>query len=87
MSDKTSSAHAYPNEVIYAMARKLVDEVERLLPEFLQDPTDGKMGGGGSAVIVIDQCGQIHGKIFGTDKARGRWCFGIALFTWSVKTM
>jgi len=70
---------SYPNEVIYAMTRNLVDEVERLLPEFLGDPTDGPMGAGGSAVIAIDQCGRIHGKIFGADKDRGRWCFGIAM--------
>lgn len=66
------------NEVIYAMAANLAEEVGRLLPEFLEDPIDARMYANGAAICVIDQCGRIHGRIFGEDKARGRWCFGIA---------
>jgi glc operon protein GlcG len=78
MSTAASSAASVPNEIIYAMAANLAEEVGRLLPEFLRDPIDAKMGASGSAVVVIDQCGRIHGRIFGEDKVRGRWCFGIA---------
>jgi len=78
MSPSPDSSSAVPNEVIYAMAAALAEEVGRLLPEFLQDPTDAKMYANGAAVAVIDQCGRLHGRIFGEDKVRGRWCFGIA---------
>jgi len=78
MPTADNSAPAYPNEVIYAMAASLAEEVGRLLPEFLQDPIDRAMYANGAAVCVIDACGRIHGRIFGEDKGRGRWCFGIA---------
>ena len=78
MSRTPSPSPAVPNEVVYAMAAALAEEVERLLPEFLQDPIDREKYANGVAVVVIDQCGRIHGRIFGEDKGRGRWCFGIA---------
>ena len=78
MSSPTHENPAYSNEVIYAMAANLAEEVGRLLPEFLRDPIDAKMYANGAAVCVIDACGRIHGRIFGEDKGRGRWCFGIA---------
>jgi uncharacterized protein GlcG (DUF336 family) len=56
-----------------------VEEVARLLPEFLQDPIDAQMSAGGNAVfVVIDEKGLVRGRIFGTDKAKTRWSFGIA---------
>lgn len=58
-------------------AQLLVDEVERLLPEFLRDPIDRDMSRGNAAVCAIDPSGRFHGRIFGDDKAKGRWCFGI----------
>jgi len=59
------------------VAQQLVEEVARLLPEYLQDPIDFQMSGGNAAVSVIDKEGQVAGRIFGSDKAKGRWCFGI----------
>lgn len=59
-------------------AAQLINEVERLLPAFLEDPVDREQSRGNAAVALIDPSGRIHGKIFGDDKARGRWCFGIA---------
>lgn len=60
------------------MAANLIGEVGRLLPAFLEDPIDRKMYANGAAVCVIDGGGRLHGQIFGDDKVRGRWCFGIA---------
>ncbi|MEO6993167.1 MAG: hypothetical protein ABI273_06040 [Lacunisphaera sp.] len=59
-------------------SEKLVTEVIRLFPSFLQDPTDWEMSKGNAAVIVIEADGTIRGHIFGEDRAKGRWCFGIA---------
>lgn len=66
------------NDPAFQMAAQLAEEVGRLLPEFLADPVDRDMSRGNAAVCVIDACGRIHGRIFGDDKGRGRWCFGIA---------
>ena len=58
--------------------QQLVEAIEKLLPEFLQDPVDREQSKGNAAVLVIEPSGCTHGRIFGTDKDRGRWCFGIA---------
>ena len=62
-----------------ALAQQLVDEVGKLIPEYLQDPVDREMSGNGNvAVTVIAPDGGFVGRIFGTDLAKGRWVFGIA---------
>ena len=59
------------------IAEQFVEEVSKLVPEFLEDPIDFKMSQGNCAFCVIDEVGFVRGRIFGTDKAKGRWCFGI----------
>jgi uncharacterized protein GlcG (DUF336 family) len=59
-------------------SEKLVTEIIRLFPSFMQDPTDWEMSKGNAAVVVIEPDGTIRGHIFGDDYAEGRWCFGIA---------
>lgn len=61
------------------LARRLLDEVAKLIPEYLQDPVDREMSGGGNAAFcVIAPDGEILGRIFGNDPGKGRWVFGIA---------
>jgi glc operon protein GlcG len=60
------------------IAQQIVDEVARLFPVFLEDPIDREMSKGNAAVCVLDAHGEFHGRILGTDKAKARWCFGIA---------
>ena len=57
---------------------RLIDEVARLFPAFLDEPIDREHSQGSAAVVVIEHCGRIHGRIFGQDKGRGRSAFGIA---------
>jgi uncharacterized protein GlcG (DUF336 family) len=59
-------------------SEKLITEVIRLFPAFMKDPTDWDMSKGNAAVVVIESDGSIRGHIFGDDRAKGRWCFGIA---------
>lgn len=56
----------------------LVQEVERLFPEYLRDPIDREMSKGNAVVLVIEPGGRTHGRVFGEDQAKGHWCFGIA---------
>jgi len=58
-------------------SEKIVAEVIRLFPSFLKDPVDWEMSKGNGAVAVIESDGAIRGHIFGDDRAKGRWCFGI----------
>ncbi len=58
-------------------SEKLVAEVIRLFPAFMKDPIDWEMSKGNAAVAVIEPDGTMRGHIFGDDRAKGRWCFGI----------
>jgi glc operon protein GlcG len=58
-------------------SEKLVAEVIRIFPSFMKDPIDWEMSKGNAAVAVIEPDGTIRGHIFGEDRAKGRWCFGI----------
>ncbi len=61
------------------LAQQLVDEVAKLVPEYLNDPIDREMSGNGNAAVsVIAPDGRFVGRIFGTDPGKGRWVFGIA---------
>ncbi len=61
-----------------SIARKLIDEVAALVPEYLADPIDFGMSNGNGAVIVIDPSGGIAGRMFGTDRDATRATFGNA---------
>jgi hypothetical protein len=60
------------------ITERLLEEVSRLVPDYARDPVDAQISGGGNAAFaVIDPNGGVRGKIFGTDKGKGRFCFGI----------
>jgi len=61
-----------------SLGARLIDEVTRLFPLFLEDPVDQEHSQGSAAVAVIEPAGRIHGQIFGEDKVRGRVALGIA---------
>lgn len=60
-----------------AIASQLLEEITRLMPEYLKDPVDLQMSQGNAAAAVITPCGAFHGRLFGDDKGRSRWLFGI----------
>jgi uncharacterized protein GlcG (DUF336 family) len=70
------------------LAQQLVDEVTKMLPEFLKDPIDFGISNGNLAVCIIAPDGATCGRIFGDDKSRGRFSFGIvnrkAMQVWST---
>jgi hypothetical protein len=67
-----------PASTASSIAEQIVEEVARLFPIFLEDPVDREMSKGNAAICVIDSTGRFHGRILGADKAKARWCFGIA---------
>jgi glc operon protein GlcG len=56
---------------------KLISYVEKLLPEYLADPADMN-NNGNTAICIIDEQGQVFGKMFGPDKITTRYIFRIA---------
>jgi glc operon protein GlcG len=56
----------------------LFDAIDKLIPGYMEDPADKIISNGNVAVCIIDEDGQIYGRIYGTNKARGRQTFKIA---------
>ena len=61
-----------------AVAARIIAAVEELLPDFLADPADRAVANGNLGVCIIDEAGQIHGRMFGPDQNRKRQSFRVA---------
>jgi len=57
---------------------KLISTIEELVPVYMAIPEDYAKANGVASLCIIDEAGQIYGKVFGTDKLRGRDSFRIA---------
>lgn len=57
---------------------QFVAEVEKLFPEYRNNPIDAQISQGGGALVVIDADGYVYGRIFGDNPRRGREVFDIA---------
>lgn len=58
--------------------KSLFDAIEKLIPDFMQNPADKSISNGNLAACIIDENGQAHGKMFGTDKPKMRQSYKIA---------
>ena len=57
---------------------KLISYIEELVTEYMAIPEDQAKSKGVASLCIIGEDGQVYGKIFGTDKLRGRDSFKIA---------
>jgi hypothetical protein len=55
--------------VAESYAVRLIAEVARLYPEYVQDPLDGERNAGNAAVFALGLDGVVHGRLFGDDPA------------------
>ncbi len=56
---------------------KIINAIGQRIPGYSSNPADA-FAGGNVAVCIIDQEGNIHGKIWGSNKVRGREFFRLA---------
>lgn len=61
-----------------AIIDKIIDGVSDLVPVYLENEEDRSKANGNVAICLIDAEGNIYGKVFGTDKIRGRESFRVA---------
>jgi uncharacterized protein GlcG (DUF336 family) len=66
------------NESAQKVIKAIVEKVEELLPGYLQDEADMSIANGNVALVLIEEDGAVHGKIFGTSKISGREAFRVA---------
>ena len=57
---------------------KLIICIEELVPVYMAIPEDQAKSNGVASLCIIDESGQIYGKVFGNDQLRGRDSFRIA---------
>src|SRR5689334_2339652 len=60
------------------MINDLFAALEKLIPGYMSNPIDENIAKGSVAVCIIEENGQVHGKMFGTNKPRLRQCFKVA---------
>lgn len=61
--------------MVHPEIEKIISNIEALVPTYMADPEDYYRAKGVAAVCIITEDGQVHGKIFGNDKLRGRESF------------
>lgn len=57
---------------------QLIVEIEKLIPVYMQNEEDSVLNNGNVAICIIDNEGNIYGRIFGTDQIKGRDVFRVA---------
>ena len=62
----------------HSAIEQFISYVEKLVPEYLAIPEDLAISKGGASLCIIGEDGTVYGKVFGTDKLRGRETFKIA---------
>ena len=65
-------------ETLKTVIDKMFDSISRQIPEFKDSAPDWSISQGNVAVCIIDDFGNIYGKIWGEDKLKGRKYFDIA---------
>jgi uncharacterized protein GlcG (DUF336 family) len=58
--------------------RQLLENVETLIPIYLENEADRMKANGNVAICIVDEEGSVYGKIFGADKIRGREAYRVA---------
>ena len=63
---------------MHGLVDKLFDEIEKLIPLYMEIPEEKNISMGNLAVCIIDDSGTVYGKMFGADKPRLRRSYRIA---------
>jgi len=66
------------NQKLEALIGKMIAEMEKLIPVYMQNPEDKDIAGGNVAVCLIDENGMVYGRMFGTNKPRLRQSYKVA---------
>lgn len=62
----------------YTLIEELLAHIEAFVPSYMAVPEDYAKSKGVASVCIISEDGRIYGKVFGTDKLRGRDSYKIA---------
>jgi len=60
------------------LVNRIYGAIEKHIPVYMESPDDSRIANGNVAVCMIDEAGYVHGKMFGTNKARLRQSYRVA---------
>lgn len=66
------------NESLRIIIQQLFEAIEKMIPEYMNDPADKNISNGNLAACLIAEDGEVYGKMFGTNKPRMRQSYKIA---------
>ena len=66
------------NTEMLVFINRIYSAIEKMIPLYMQVPEDKSISNGNLAVCIIDENGQIHGRMFGTNKPRLRQSYRVA---------
>jgi len=57
---------------------KMMEAIQKHIPVYMKNPEDSSIANGNVAVCMIDEEGNVYGKMFGTNKPRLRQSYKVA---------
>ncbi len=66
------------NEKLQQIINKMFESISSQVPAYKNSEADWNISDGNVAVCIIDDAGNIYGKIWGDDKVRGRRFYDVA---------
>ena len=66
------------NEKLQQVINKILENISAQIPAFKTSEADWNISAGNVAICLIDDAGNIYGKIWGNDKLRGRKFYDVA---------
>ena len=67
---KTAPAHTSVESILTG--------IEKLISEYMKVPEDKAVSNGNVAICIIDEAGNVHGRMYGTNKPRLRQSYRVA---------
>jgi len=61
-----------------SVVRRIIDEAEKLIPNYMENEEDRRIANGNVSVCIIDDQGVVYGRMFGTNKVRARESYRVA---------
>ena len=66
------------NEKLQQVINKMMESITAQIPSYKNSEADWSISQGNVSVCIIDDAGNIYGKIWGNDKLKGRGYFDVA---------
>lgn len=60
------------------MIEHIFVEIEKLIPQYMDNPLDQRIANGNVAICIIEKDGSVHGKLYGENRIRARQSYKVA---------